>query len=123
MKAAGLCMLETLMNTEAVMITNPQSKHPALKQRLLDRIQGYIDSTKFQLIQYNVSRENLPVRPHRARTAAPSTPPPAPSWAPPTRHMRRPNARRRRSRLLRARSRRPSSPSSATIGWQSRPWS
>ncbi|KOO27671.1 ATP phosphoribosyltransferase [Chrysochromulina tobinii] len=60
MKAAGLCMLETLMTTEAVLISNPQSKHPELTRRIIDRIQGYMDSTKYQLINYNVSREVLP---------------------------------------------------------------
>jgi len=60
MKAAGLTMFETLMQTEAVLISNPHSKHPDLTKRLIERIQGYIDSTKYQLINYNVSRESLP---------------------------------------------------------------
>ena len=59
MKAAGLCMLETIMETQAVLISNPHSKHPDLVSRLVARIQGYIDSTKFQLINYNISRTNL----------------------------------------------------------------
>jgi len=59
MKAAGLCMLETLMQTEAVLIDNPQSKHPELVKKIVSRITGYIDSTKYQLLNYNVSRSNL----------------------------------------------------------------
>ena len=53
-------MFETLMQTEAVLISNPHSKHPDLTKRLIERILGYIDSTKYQLINYNVSRESLP---------------------------------------------------------------
>jgi len=60
MRAAGLCMRETLLQTEAVLISNPHSKHPELCERILERIRGYIDSTKYQLLNYNVSRENLP---------------------------------------------------------------
>ena len=48
------------METEAVLLSNPQSKHPELTKRIVARIQGYIDSTKFQLINYNISRANLP---------------------------------------------------------------
>ena len=42
-----------------MLITNPHSKRPDLAQRLCTRIQGYIDSTKYQLMQYNVPREKL----------------------------------------------------------------
>ena len=60
MRAAGLCILETLMTTEAVLISNPHCKHPDLAQKIIARIQGYIDSTKFQLINYNCPRAKLP---------------------------------------------------------------
>ena len=59
MRAAGLDILASIMTTEAVLITNPHSKHPELCQKLCARIQGYIDSTKFQLMQYNCPRANL----------------------------------------------------------------
>ena len=59
MRAAGLCILETLMTTEAVLISNPHSKHPDLAQKIIARIQGYIDSTKYQLINYNCPRAKL----------------------------------------------------------------
>lgn len=59
MKAAGLCIKTTLMQTEAVLISNPHSQHPDLAERIINRIQGYIDSTKYQLINYNVPRAKL----------------------------------------------------------------
>ena len=60
MRAAGLCVHETLLETEAVLISNPNCKHPALAERIVSRIQGYLDSQKYQLINYNVSRSILP---------------------------------------------------------------
>ena len=60
MRAAGLTMSSTLMETQACLISNPHTKHHELVKKLSARIRGYIDSTKFQLINYNVSRANLP---------------------------------------------------------------
>ena len=60
MKAAGLCMLTTLVESQAVLISNPACKHPELAKMMAERIQGYIDSTKYQLMQYNVERVHLP---------------------------------------------------------------
>ena len=59
MRAAGLTMKATIMETESVLISNPQTKHPELVQRIVDRIQGYMDATKFQLVQYNAPRASL----------------------------------------------------------------
>ena len=60
MRAAGLDVLMPVMVTEAVLIKNPHTRHPELASKLCDRIQGYIDSTKYQLMQYNVPRAQLP---------------------------------------------------------------
>ena len=59
MRAAGLDVLADILETQAVLITNPHTKHPELAARLITRIQGYINSTKFQLMQYNVPRTKL----------------------------------------------------------------
>lgn len=59
MRAAGLCILTKILDTQAVLITNPHTKHAQLAQQLCTRIQGYIDSTKYQLMQYNVPRVSL----------------------------------------------------------------
>ena len=60
MRAAGLTMLTTLMETEAVLIANPQSPHKELAGRIVARVKGYLDSNKYQLIQYNAPRSALP---------------------------------------------------------------
>merc|ERR1719424_941261 len=39
MRAAGLCMSQTIMETEAVLIANPHSRHPELTKRIVARIQ------------------------------------------------------------------------------------
>ena len=59
MRAAGLCVKSVVMETEAVLIENPNNKFPELAATIVQRICGYIDSTKYQLINYNVSRHNL----------------------------------------------------------------
>merc|ERR1711871_965987 len=59
MRAAGLCILTKILDTQAVLIANPHTKHAQLAQQLCTRIQGYIDSTKYQLMQYNVPRVAL----------------------------------------------------------------
>merc|ERR1719310_66939 len=60
MKAAGLEVVASIMDTQAILITNPQSQHPELTAKICARIQGYMDSTKYQLMQYNVPRSKLP---------------------------------------------------------------
>ena len=58
MRAAGLCVLKNILTSEAVLISNPQCRHPALVKRLVDRIQGYIDATRHVLagLVYNAPR-------------------------------------------------------------------
>ena len=50
-----------MMGPQAVLISNPNSKHGELVNTIKTRIQGYLDSIKYQLINYNVARANLPV--------------------------------------------------------------
>eukprot|EP00325_Prymnesiales_sp_UTEX-LB-985_P026150 CAMPEP_0174732052 /NCGR_PEP_ID=MMETSP1094-20130205/58695_1 /TAXON_ID=156173 /ORGANISM="Chrysochromulina brevifilum, Strain UTEX LB 985" /LENGTH=736 /DNA_ID=CAMNT_0015934513 /DNA_START=54 /DNA_END=2264 /DNA_ORIENTATION=+ len=59
MKAAGLCIKETLLTTESILIANRNSRHPDLAAKIISRIQGYMDSTKYQLINYNINRDNM----------------------------------------------------------------
>jgi len=59
MKAAGLCVKQTLLETEAILVANRNSKHPELADRIVARIQGYMDSTKYQLINYNIKRDHM----------------------------------------------------------------
>lgn len=59
MKAAGLEVVATVLDTESVLITNPNSKHKDLVELLKHRIDGYITSKKFVMVSYNCSKEIL----------------------------------------------------------------
>ena len=48
MRAAGLDIVETVMETEAVLIANPKSTHCEVLATLKQRIQGFITATKYQ---------------------------------------------------------------------------
>ena len=48
-----------MMGPQAVLISNPNSKHGDLVNTIKTRIQGYLDSIKYQLINYNVPRAQL----------------------------------------------------------------
>lgn len=57
MKAAGLEIVETLLETEAILITNPNSKHMDMVDLLKHRIEGYITSQKFVMVSYNCTSD------------------------------------------------------------------
>ncbi|EED91706.1 ATP phosphoribosyltransferase [Thalassiosira pseudonana CCMP1335] len=59
MKAAGLGVVETILNTEAILITNPNSSHRSIVNLLKHRIEGYITSKKFVMVSYNCSSDIL----------------------------------------------------------------
>ena len=59
MRAAGLEVVCNVMTTEAVLISNPQAKHPKLVTLLNKRIQGCLAATRFQMMQYNIERAKL----------------------------------------------------------------
>lgn len=59
MKAAGLEVVATVLNTESVLITNPNSKHKDVVALLKHRIEGYITSKKFVMVTYNASPDIL----------------------------------------------------------------
>jgi len=59
MKAAGLEIVATVLQTEAVLITNPQSTHKNIVNLLKHRIEGFITSKKFVMVSYNCSKEVL----------------------------------------------------------------
>ena len=60
MRAAGLCVVSDILTTSAVLISSKSSKHEELINIVKKRFEGYITSTKFMLIQYNISRDKLP---------------------------------------------------------------
>lgn len=59
MKAAGLEMVSTIMQTQTVLISNPHTQVPDLVEKIHKRILGYIVAKKYHLITYNVSRDLL----------------------------------------------------------------
>ncbi|GMI46126.1 hypothetical protein TrCOL_g12758 [Triparma columacea] len=60
MKAAGLEVIAEVMQSEAILISNPNSKHKDIINLIKKRIEGYITATKFMMISYNVSSASLP---------------------------------------------------------------
>lgn len=59
MKAAGLELISTILDTEAVLIANPHTQRPQLVQKIHQRFLGYITATKYKMVTYNISRERL----------------------------------------------------------------
>lgn len=60
MRAAGLDIVDVIMSTEAVLITNPKAPHPDLISRIIERVRGTVDAAKFSYITYNIARSALP---------------------------------------------------------------
>lgn len=59
MRAAGLCIVSDILSTQAVLISSKSSAHNELISKVKKRFEGYVTSTKFMLIQYNISRSRL----------------------------------------------------------------
>ena len=59
MRSAGMEIVCDIMMTEAVLISNPQARHPELVMLLNKRIQGCLAATMFQMMQYNIPRSKL----------------------------------------------------------------
>ena len=59
MRAAGLEIVEKIMDTQAVLIKNKKALHPELISTITRRIQGHFTAQKYSMIQYNVRREAL----------------------------------------------------------------
>lgn len=57
MRAAGLEVIDKVLNSEAVLLSSKHSKHPEIVELLKKRIQGYMTATDYMMIQYNVTRE------------------------------------------------------------------
>ncbi|TMW69427.1 hypothetical protein Poli38472_001583 [Pythium oligandrum] len=59
MKAAGLELISTIMDTQAVLIANPATKKTKLVNKIHQRILGYITATKYKMVTYNISKEKI----------------------------------------------------------------
>jgi ATP phosphoribosyltransferase len=53
-------VVHEILETEAILIVNPHSKHTELVDLLKRRIEGYITATKYNMIMFNVSVDLLP---------------------------------------------------------------
>lgn len=60
MRAAGLEIVATIMQTESILIAAPNTRHDDKVKLIMKRIEGYFTAQKYQMIQYNVERANLP---------------------------------------------------------------
>ncbi|ETV91711.1 ATP phosphoribosyltransferase [Aphanomyces invadans] len=59
MKAAGLEIVSNIMKTEAVLISNPNTKHRKLVNKIHQRLLGFLFAQKYRMISYNIAREKL----------------------------------------------------------------
>jgi ATP phosphoribosyltransferase len=59
MRAAGLEELQTILETEAVFIVNPNSKFKDLAQKISKRLTGVLTSQNFVMVEYNIQRKSL----------------------------------------------------------------
>lgn len=67
MRAAGLEVIADVLETEAVLIKNPQTKHADLLNKILRRLEGYMVSTQYVMLVYNIATTLL----EKASSAAP----------------------------------------------------
>eukprot|EP00658_Telonema_sp_P-2_P028020 TRINITY_DN21553_c0_g1_i10.p1 TRINITY_DN21553_c0_g1~~TRINITY_DN21553_c0_g1_i10.p1 ORF type:complete len:319 (-),score=80.91 TRINITY_DN21553_c0_g1_i10:54-1010(-) len=54
MKAAGLEIVSSIMQTQSVLISNKHSPHTQLIEKLRKRIDGYITATQYVMVNYNI---------------------------------------------------------------------
>ena len=59
MKAAGLKALDTVVESESVLIKSSNPSNPALVDLIASRISGVITAKRFVLCQYNILRASL----------------------------------------------------------------
>jgi ATP phosphoribosyltransferase len=59
MKAAGLTAIETVLTSEAVLLSNPHTTKRALVDKFANRIRGIIDANRYVQCVYNAPRSKL----------------------------------------------------------------
>ena len=59
MKAAGLCAIDTVVSSTAVLVKSKNPSNSAMVDLIASRIRGVITAQKYVLCQYNVERTNL----------------------------------------------------------------
>ncbi|KAJ2851460.1 ATP phosphoribosyltransferase (ATP-PRTase) (ATP-PRT) [Coemansia brasiliensis] len=59
MRAAGLHAIDTILDTESVLITNRHQRFPKLVDTIKQRVEGILMARKYVLCQYNIRRDAL----------------------------------------------------------------
>ncbi|KAJ2234387.1 ATP phosphoribosyltransferase (ATP-PRTase) (ATP-PRT) [Coemansia sp. RSA 1722] len=59
MRAAGLHAIDTILDTESVLITNRHPRFPQLAAVIKQRVEGIMTARKYVLCQYNIARTRL----------------------------------------------------------------
>lgn len=59
MRAAGLEVVADVMDSQCLLIVGKQTKHRAMVDLIVRRIEGYITAEKYLMVSYNVSKDNL----------------------------------------------------------------
>ena len=59
MRAAGLEVVETIMSTETVLISNKKTKHGDMIEKIKKRFEGYMTAQKYDMMLYNIQEKNL----------------------------------------------------------------
>ena len=57
---AGLEIVESIMDSQAVLISNPHTEKTEFVRRVVRRIQGVLTAENYAMIEYNIRKENLP---------------------------------------------------------------
>jgi ATP phosphoribosyltransferase len=59
LRANGLDVVETIAETEAILISAPQPRDPALVKRLVRRFEGVLTARRYTLVEYNLHVSKL----------------------------------------------------------------
>ncbi|KAI8319289.1 ATP phosphoribosyltransferase (ATP-PRTase) (ATP-PRT) [Martensiomyces pterosporus] len=59
MRAAGLHAIDTILDTESVLITNKHARFPEMAETIKQRVEGILTARRYVLCQYNIARESL----------------------------------------------------------------
>jgi len=59
MRAAGLKIVDLIMNTQAVLIANPKSQFTDLISKISKRLEGVIKAEKYVVIEFNIEKVSL----------------------------------------------------------------
>lgn len=82
MRAAGLHAIDTLLQSQAVLIQSPHPRHPALVKKITSRLKGVLAASKYVLCNYNCPRAHISeaIKITPGRQAATVSPLDDPDW-------------------------------------------